>query len=271
MKNILSLGAGVQSSTVLLMSVRGVLPLLDAAIFSDTGWEPPAVYEYLKWLRVEAAKAGISVITTSQGNIRADALKSQVRGKKEDGVRWASMPMFTLSADGHVGMIRRQCTSEYKIAPVERVLKALVHAPRGCTEIMCHQYFGISAEEPQRMRDSTHAWAQNIYPLVDMRMTRHSCLEWIEKNNYPTPPRSACIGCPFHSNAEWSAIRSDPVMWKDAVAFDTAIRNCSGMRGQMFLHRSCRPLSEVDFRSDVERGQGLLDGFSAECTGMCGL
>ena len=35
--NVLSLGAGVQSSTLLLMSCRGVLPKLDAAIFADTG------------------------------------------------------------------------------------------------------------------------------------------------------------------------------------------------------------------------------------------
>ena len=36
---ILSLGAGVQSSAVLLMSCDGVLPKLDCAIFADTGWE----------------------------------------------------------------------------------------------------------------------------------------------------------------------------------------------------------------------------------------
>ena len=37
---ILSLGAGVQSSVVLLMSIKGILPRLDAAIFADTQWEP---------------------------------------------------------------------------------------------------------------------------------------------------------------------------------------------------------------------------------------
>lgn len=37
---VLSLGAGVQSTTVLLMSWAGELPPLDCAIFADTGWEP---------------------------------------------------------------------------------------------------------------------------------------------------------------------------------------------------------------------------------------
>ena len=40
---ILSLGAGVQSTVLALMACDGTLPGLDAAIFADTGWEPPAV------------------------------------------------------------------------------------------------------------------------------------------------------------------------------------------------------------------------------------
>lgn len=37
---VLSLGAGVQSSALLLMSCRGVLPRIDAAVFADTRFEP---------------------------------------------------------------------------------------------------------------------------------------------------------------------------------------------------------------------------------------
>lgn len=36
-----------------------------------------------------------------------------------------------------------------------------------------------------------------------------------------------------------------------------------------FLHRSCKPLSEVDFSTEEERGQ--LDMFNNECEGMCGV
>src|SRR5690606_37800588 len=56
---VLLLGAGVQSTTVLLMSCRGLLPKLDAAVFADTQWEPSEVYEHLEWLTGEAAIAGI--------------------------------------------------------------------------------------------------------------------------------------------------------------------------------------------------------------------
>lgn len=49
---VLSLGAGVQSTTLALMAAHGEIgPMPDCAIFADTGWEPAAVYEHLAWLR----------------------------------------------------------------------------------------------------------------------------------------------------------------------------------------------------------------------------
>ena len=46
----LSLGAGVQSTTMALMAAHGALtPMPDCAIFADTGWEPEAVYDHLDW------------------------------------------------------------------------------------------------------------------------------------------------------------------------------------------------------------------------------
>lgn len=49
--NFLSLGAGVQSSTMALMAAKGeITPMPDAAIFADTSAEPQAVYDWLDWL-----------------------------------------------------------------------------------------------------------------------------------------------------------------------------------------------------------------------------
>lgn len=63
--NVISLGAGVQSTTLLLMAVHGeITPKPEYAIFSDTGWEPTKVYKHLELLRMIAKKAGIKVITT---------------------------------------------------------------------------------------------------------------------------------------------------------------------------------------------------------------
>ena len=47
-----SLGGGVQSSVMALMASQGAFDRLpDCAIFADTRWEPPSIYEHLAWLR----------------------------------------------------------------------------------------------------------------------------------------------------------------------------------------------------------------------------
>ena len=57
--HVISLGAGVQSTTMLLMAARGEIePKPKYAIFADTGWEPRAVYQHLEWLEQEAAGCG---------------------------------------------------------------------------------------------------------------------------------------------------------------------------------------------------------------------
>ena len=48
---VISLGAGVQSTTMALMAAHGeITPMPDCAVFADTQAEPKAVYEHLAWL-----------------------------------------------------------------------------------------------------------------------------------------------------------------------------------------------------------------------------
>lgn len=263
--NILSLGAGVQSSTVLLMSCRGVLPKLDAAIFADTGWEPAAVYRWFELvLALEAERAGIPIYTVTKGNIRADAIISKMR--QEDGSRWASMPFYVKGLDGQAGMIQRQCTKEYKIEPVQKKLRELASGNR------CRLWYGISGDEMRRMRMSKVRWIENYYPLVfgfDRPWHRRDCLQWLADNGFPEAPRSACIGCPYHSDAEWRRMKLDqPAEWADAVEFDRATRKVGGLRGDTYLHRSCLPLDKVDMENLEDKGQ---QNWLNECEGMCGV
>ena len=67
---LLSLGAGVQSTTVLLLACEGEIPRFDVALFADTGWEPRAVYANLDRLAAHAERHGIPVRQVSAGNIR---------------------------------------------------------------------------------------------------------------------------------------------------------------------------------------------------------
>ena len=274
---ILSLGAGVQSTTVLMMVIHGELPPLDAIIFADTGWEPPAVYKHLDWLEDQARAAGIPLHRVGTRNIREDALVAQVRGKAAGGERWASMPVFT-KAEGQIteGRIRRQCTYEYKIIPIERKSRELMGLKykqhwKEEKHGRVNSWIGISLDEVHRMKPSQTKWATRVFPLVDIvPMKRGECLHWMHEKGYPEPPRSACIGCPNHDNLEWRLIRLDPELWEDACSFDEAIRKSGGMRGDVFLHRSCVPLREIDFDSDQDRGQDVF-AWANECEGLCGV
>jgi len=286
---VLSLGAGVQSSTILLMSIRGERPRIDHAIFSDVGWEPKPVYRWMDFLAGEAAKAGIPIHVVTAGNLREHVLTAVASGKRS-----SSPPFFTMGEDGRAAIINRSCTSNFKIIPIERKVKELMghvpgkRLPRDCR---VEQWIGISGDEMQRMKRSQSPWMRFWHPLLELpypetggeasmrqhAMTRQDCLAWLKANGYPPAPRSACIGCPFHSNAEWRAIRNDPEQWADAVEFDRQIRGFSGgslnllhgMRREVFLHRSLLPLDQAPLD---EHHPGQQDwGMQQECAGVCGV
>jgi hypothetical protein len=245
---LLSLGAGVQSTVLLLMSVHGDLPKLDAAIFADTGWEPPAVYEHLERLTEVSAEAGIPVLRVSNGNLRSDSL--------DPAHRYASIPYFIRNPDGSEGMGRRQCTSEYKLAPINRKVRELLGArapdfrrvPKGRT---AEQWIGFSTDEIGRVSDSLPvSYITKKYPLLDLGMSRTDCERWLRARGWASVAKSACVGCPFHGNRMWRDLRDNhPAEWADAVAFDEAVRKGGGrgapLNGEAFLHRSRVPLPEA--------------------------
>jgi len=264
MIRILSLGAGVQSSTLALMIAHGEIPMVDAAIFADTGWEPRKVYDWLDWLE---KKLPFPVYRVSKGNLRED---TKHRSKKTAG-RVAAVPWHMLMPNGDKSMGRRQCTHEYKLVPLTKKTRDLVGlAPRQRAKgVLCETLIGISTDEAMRMKPSKEPWKTHAFPLIDKGMTRQDCLNWMERNGYPQPPKSSCIGCPFHSDHEWRAIKADPESWNDAVEIDAIIRHQPKIRGMQFMHRSCKPLDEVDLSTAADHGQ--IDLFNNECEGMCGV
>lgn len=242
----LSLGAGVQSTTLLLLAVEGDLPRPDAAIFADTGWEPAAVYDQVDRLEQVATDAGIEFIRVSNGDLRNDALNPDTR--------YASVPYFVRNPDGSEGMGRRQCTSEYKLAPINRKVRELLGAaPPEFRRVkrgqVCEQWIGFSTDEIGRVSDKEQLlYIRKRYPLLELGMSRKDCQRWLAGRGWGETVKSACIGCPFHGNRAWRDLRDNhPGEWASAVAFDEAIRK-GGARGlpldgQAFLHRSRVPLS----------------------------
>jgi hypothetical protein len=263
----LSLGAGVQSTTVALMAAHGEIDPPDCAIFADTGWEPRAVYQHLDRLE---PMLPFPVHRVTAGNIR----EGVVARRNSTGGRYASVPWYMTRPDGSHALGRRQCTSEYKLTPIMREVRRLLGKPGhsyiapGTVEVM----IGISKDEAQRMKPARQRYMRNRWPLIERGMSRWDCLRWLERHGYPQPPKSACLGCPFHDNAYWRALRdTSPDEWADAVAADAALRtgDARRMRATEYMHPQRVPLGLADLESDIDIRQ--LDIFANDCTGMCGV
>lgn len=267
-KNIISLGAGVQSTTLSLMAEFGeITPKPDCAIFADTQWESQLVYNQLDWID---SIVSFPIYRVTAGDIK----QAHLDGLNTTGQRFASMPLYTSGG----GQGRRQCTNEYKIVPIRKEIRRLLglkkgqHVPK---DTVINQWIGISYDEIVRMKPSRDKWINNTFPLIDLRMTRYDCMQWLN-NRYPERDivKSSCIGCPYHNNSTWRELKNnDPESMKDAEEFDKRIRHggsrLRGMKEQQYVHPKLIPLNEVDFRSLEDMGQENL--FNNECEGMCGV
>jgi len=130
-------------------------------------------------------------------------------------------------------------------------------------------WIGISTDEVVRAGASWDNWSMNRYPLLEQRMSRQDCESWLTSHGYPVPSKSACTFCPYRTNVEWRLLRErDPAAFAEAVAIDDLIRGMhkrGKIRGELFVHRSGVPLSEVDLSTAEERGQGMLNVCEAGC------
>lgn len=285
--NVLSLGAGVQSSALALMAAHGeITPTPDFAVFADTQAEPTEVYEWLETLRslINAAPHPFPIYTVTRGNLTEDSLTPTT--KKTDNGKGIAVgetyvkkliPLFGVLSNGKkTAAIGRKCTSDYKIVPVHNEIKKRCGVVRGQKAVTVTQWIGISWDEIQRAKECRAKWGVHRWPLLERKITRADCHEWMAKHGYPDPPRSACYYCPFHSDTEWRRLRDDdPEHFQKALDFDKSIREAyiqhdKSTRMEVYLHSSCKPLGEVDFDNDEDRGQQTWD-FQSECEGMCGV
>ena len=223
----------------------------DAAIFADTQAEPRAVYRHL-WsvLAPRCAAVGFPLHVVSAGDLAEDIA----------GRTTTRIPAFV-----DTGMMPRQCTRDYKLRPIRRELRRMVGRRGSAVQLL-----GISLDEVQRMRTSPVGWLATEYPLVDRRMTRWDCERFLAARGIEAP-KSACVFCPFHSDAQWRDL--SPEDFTAAAAFEERMQGAmrghqKTLRGVPYLHRSLRPLRLVDLSTAEDHGQLNWLG---ECQGVCGV
>jgi hypothetical protein len=226
----------VQSATLFLPAREPDAKFrFDLCSFADTGEETASVYAHLDHLK----SLGTPEIWVRSAGKLGDDL---VRGRNSTEQRFVSIPAFTTGPAGKVGMVRRQCTSEYKIEVVNKAIRrellGLKPRQRMPKDIVIHQHFGISTDEAGRAERAKRRFAgvkHSIahWPLIDMGWSRKDCVE-ID-----------------------AALRD-----KNSVA-------TRGFPQELFVHRSCTPLPVIDFDS---LAPNTLDPMTVgECQGMCGV
>ena len=113
---ILSCGAGMQSTALALMScenakagrpVHPLVPIYDAIIYCDLGFEPPWVAKQVDFIRRACASSGLPFKV-----LKSPLYSDFIRNFGER--RTISIPWWTLRDDGHKSKMPRNCTIDYK-------------------------------------------------------------------------------------------------------------------------------------------------------------
>jgi hypothetical protein len=258
---VISLGMGVQSTAMYMMSSKNIIERADHAVFADPGAESPETYEIVELLiKWQKENNGIPIHIVDEYNLLQDLLKS----KNSTGQRFSGIPAFSNYTGG---MLRRQCTAEYKIKPVMKKIRDLHGLKKYQRMPKTQVWLGISMDEIQRMKISQLPNVEYYYPLIEERLSRYDCLKLFDDFDFPKPPKSACVFCPYYSDKGWKQIKdNDKKTWKVINDVDKSIRNSlieRGLKGELFLHRSTTPLDKVQFADQQEL-------FMCE-EGFCGL
>lgn len=244
-QRIISLGAGVQSTAMVLMAIEGRIQA-DYAIFADTGSEKPETYYYLQsFLLPYALRKGFRIEI-----IRWDG---PYNTRKKPLHQWyyedKSLPF----------RMNRGCTDNWKIRPLRRYLAE--HEPTGAIILI-----GFSLDEVTRMRDSDKPQYPNEYPLIDLRLTREDLLKYFQKHKFPIPAKSGCFMCPFARKSDWAHLkREQPELFAVACEMEERAERDLPLQDQTFY-----PLSgskKLRNRFPNQNLRHILDEFP--CQGYC--
>lgn len=244
---VFSYGGGVQSNAVLVLQKRGVVHY-DAFLFCNVGEdsENPATLDYVNRIaRPYAEKNGIPFYELQ--NVKRDGTVMTIWQKAMAKNRTVPIPAFLQSgAPGN-----RTCTVDFKINVVAKWTRR-----NGATkDNPAIVGLGISLDEYQRMRtDSGIPHERLEYPLIDLRLTRSDCRRLIVEEGLPTPQKSSCFFCPYHSLETWRNMEAnEPELFRKACELEKRVnekrvnekRVNDLKKDEVYLTRFLRPLSEV--------------------------
>ena len=203
MIQICSLGGGVASTALFLMSLHGEIENpADAAVFADTGAELETTHNTIGKL-TEYAKdfsVPVTVIRGELGDITTHNLQKPV--DKHRG----SIPFFSTNLDNKKMQTGKYCSNEFKTYPVFKYFRAQY----GCTyKNPIENWLGYTIDELHRMKPSKAKYVVKRYPLIEKRIGRDECYHYLEKYGFTETVSSACWCYPFRRNSEYAYLSEE--------------------------------------------------------------
>ena len=190
---VLSMGAGVQTTAMLLMW----RDKYDYVIFADPGDEMPETYWYIsEYLKPYAGEKWITVKREGK------SLYDDCYDKKE-------VPFIQ----------HRQCTRQFKIDPINKMLKQLGATKQNPAIVD----IGISSDEASLLASSKFEkpYERKNYPLATNHISREKCKEIIKEHGWPIPNKSGCYYCGFQSRHELRKLqRTHPDLYRKAMELE---------------------------------------------------
>lgn len=199
----LAYSGGIDSTALALLCPEG------QTVFTDTGWEFPALYQFLDRFEAQTGRAVVRLQAPYPGG-----LPGRIRDK-------LFFPSFNA----------RYCTREFKIEPLNQFLRA--HLP-------CTMAIGLRADE-QRVGNLTQMDGLTItYPLQEQGLDRAACVALcVAHDLLPRYPpymlRGGCIGCFFKRPSEVQALLAlEPALYDGLQALEEEVQDERGRFYHLF-------------------------------------
>jgi len=226
---------------------------IDEVVFADTGAEHPETYQHIEkvakpicdrigisftTVRMEKSVDDISGLTGEQLDRYKQMLSSTSRLKTRTERMAAhseyhganGIPKRTVTSLRDEIIARRRvpsinpsarwCTSDAKIVPI---YKGFIRPAqeRGQYVKPATAIIGLGYEELTRMYKPHFTEYTVEYPLIDRKMRRQDCVEYVKRHGYESPPKSGCYFCPFQGVGQWKLLRKEhPDLFEDAMALE---------------------------------------------------
>ena len=160
----------------------------------------------------------------------------------------------------------RSCTDNFKIKPIHKKIKEIF--PQKDRQVI--MFLGITTDEIQRVKPSKVKWITNVFPLVDLNLSRQDLFAIYKQWELDPPVKSGCFCCPFQKKTEWFNLqRNHPELIQLSIELEhNAMKNRSNTN--ISLYTQNMTLKELmENYEDKQVMEELLFGDDMECEGAC--